>query len=134
MSFSQKAFVFIGIPVAMLLMVWIASLAIHISLILILSIFLSVALNPLVTYFESLGFKRIISIAIVFASLLLLLVFLSIFIIPAFTHQFKTLAEQLQKVPLDVIIVSTIQSLKEKFPLLKGLDLEHKAHALDAEY
>ncbi len=134
MSFSQKAFVFIGIPVVMLLMVWIASLAIHISLILILSIFLSVALNPLVTYFESLGFKRIISIAIVFASLLLLLVFLSIFIIPAFTHQFKTLAEQLQKVPLDVIIVSTIQSLKEKFPLLKGLDLEHKAQALVAEY
>ncbi len=134
MSFKQKFFVFVGIPTIALLIVWIASLAIHISLILILSIFLSVALNPLVTYFESLGFKKIVSIAIVFVSLLLLFIFASVFIIPAFTHQFKTLAEQLQRVPLDAIIASSVGNLKEKIPLLKGLDLEQKIQTLIAEY
>jgi len=133
-SFRRGVLVFIGIPTLVLLTVWIASIAIHISLIVILSIFLSVALNPLVIYFESLGLKRTVAIMVVFASLLLMLIFTIIFLIPTFTNQLKTLAEQLQKVPLDVIIASAIQNLKEKIPILKGLDLEHKAKALVAEY
>jgi predicted PurR-regulated permease PerM len=132
--FWRNLFVFIGIPVIILLFVWIASKAIDISLIVIISVFLSVALNPLVTYFESVGLNRTVATLVVFASLLVLLGILIFFLFPTFTNQFKTLAEQLQKVPLDVIIGTAIQNLKDKFPVLKGLDLEHKAQALIAEY
>jgi putative permease len=132
--FWRNLFVFIGIPVIILLFVWVVSKAIDISLIVIISVFLSVALNPLVTYFESVGLNRTVATLVVFASLLVLLGILIFFLFPAFTNQFKTLAEQLQKVPLDVIIGTAIQNLKDKFPVLKGLDLEHKAQALIAEY
>lgn len=130
----RNAFIFIGLPALILLIVWIASIAVHISLIVILSIFLSVALNPLVRYFERIGFSKIGAIMVVFATLLLALVLSIVFIIPSITNQIKTLAEQLQKVPLDVILASAIQSLKEKVPLLRGLDIEHKVQALVAEY
>jgi len=130
----RNILVFIGLPTLILLIVWIASIAIHISLIVILSIFISVALNPIVVRLESMGLNKITAIMIVFASLLLILVFSIVFLIPSFTNQFKTLAEQLQKVPLDVIIASAIQNLKDKIPLLKGLDLEQKAQTLVAEY
>lgn len=133
-SFRRGIFVFIGIPALTLLIVWIASIAIHISLIVILSIFLSVALNPLVIYFESLGLKKVTAVLAVFASLLLSIVLAVLFIIPALVSEFKTLAEQLQKVPLDAIIATAIKNLKEKIPLLKGLDLEHKIQTLIAEY
>lgn len=125
---------FVGIPILALLIVWIASIAIHISLIVILSVFLSVALNPLVIYFESLGLKRTLAIMLVFVSLILAIIFAVSFLIPTFINQFKTLAEQLQKVPLDVIIATAIQNLKEKIPILKGLDLENKVQSLVAEY
>lgn len=130
----RNVFIFIGLPTLILLIVWIASIAIHISLIVILSIFLSVALNPLVTYLESIGLNRTNATTVVFASLLFILLLSIIFIVPLITHQIKTLAEQLQKVPLDVIIASAIQSLKDKVPLLKGLDIENKVQALVAEY
>jgi predicted PurR-regulated permease PerM len=130
----RNVFIFIGLPTLILLIVWIASIAIHISLIVILSIFLSVALNPLVAYFERIGLSKIGAIMVVFASLLLALVLSIIFIIPSITNQIKTLAEQLQKVPLDVILASAIQSLKEKVPLFRGLDIEHKVQTLVAEY
>ncbi|CUS98738.1 AI-2E family transporter [Candidatus Chrysopegis kryptomonas] len=130
----RNLFVFIGIPTITLFIVWIASIAIHISLIVILAIFLAVALNPLVIHLESIGVNRTASILIVFASLILILILSIVFLIPKFVNQFKTLAEQLQKVPLDVIIASAIQSLKDKIPLLKGLDLEHKVQELVAIY
>ncbi len=130
----RNLFVFVGIPTLTLFIVWIASIAIHISLIVIIAIFLAVALNPLVIHLESIGVKRTASILIVFASLILILVLSIVFLIPKFINQFKTLAEQLQKVPLDVIIASAIQSLKDKIPLLRGLDLEHKVQGLVAEY
>ncbi len=132
--FWRNFFVFIGIPVIVLLLVWVASKAIDISLIVIISVFLSVALNPLVTHFESVGLNRTVATLVVFASLLVLLGISIFFLFPAFTTQFKTLAEQLQKVPLDVIIGTAIQNLKDKFPLLRGLDLEHKVQVLIAEY
>jgi predicted PurR-regulated permease PerM len=82
--FWRNLFVFIGIPVIILLFVWVASKAIDISLIVIISVFLSVALNPLVTYFESVGLNRTVATLVVFASLLVLLGILIFFPFPCF--------------------------------------------------
>lgn len=119
----RRAFKVIGALILLGAFIFILPYAKQVIILFVLSLLLSLLLEPVVSFLEARGIKRVWGIVILFGVIVLIVALIIAFLFPIISRELRSLNQTLQSQTPDQFIHKMETFLKKKFPFLRNQTL-----------